>query len=388
MAGYQRVLTDRRVEEIGKYLRLSDDNTVPGAIIVAADAEYVSVHKDGKANGQTQGVGDDEHTKDEAEDTTVFIEVRDDARDLKTKLEELFGGFTSRLSNDELASADIDLTSGDETDEYDDSEYPISYLASLAKELQVSLTDPEDLSEERKKAIRDYINGVSKPGLIIDGQHRVTGAKNVSDHDVMLPVVVMLGLPHQEQVFQFYVLNSKAKPLRPTELRRIVSTSLTDSEIDELYKRFRSTGLDPEEARWTYEMNTSQESVFCGLIDFGFGRVGEIIPENVADQLVRSFMKMPRNRYASLMDPVRKRWDDNDQRLQIFFDFWKAVRTVYADAWDEALAAARKEPREQKQIFMKVSLLILQKFLLDPFATALPYRSRSAPPPFEEEESD
>ena len=66
MAGYQRVLTDRRVEEIGKYLRLSDDNTVPGAIIVAADAEYVSVHKDGNANGQTQGNGSNEHTKDEA----------------------------------------------------------------------------------------------------------------------------------------------------------------------------------------------------------------------------------------------------------------------------------------------------------------------------------
>ena len=242
------------------------------------------------------------------------------------------------------------------------------------------------MSEERNKAIEDYINGVSKPGLIIDGQHRVIGAKNVSDHDVMLPVVVMIGLPHQEQVFQFYVLNSKARPLRPTELRRIVSTSLTDSEIDDLYKRFRSTGLDPEEARWTYEMNTSPESVFRGLIDFGFGRVGEIIPENVADQLVRSFMKMPRNRYASLMDPVRERWNDNDQRLQIFFDFWKAVRAFYADAWDEALAAARKEPREQKQIFMKVSLLILQKFLLDKFATALPYR-KTAPPPFQDEES-
>ena len=158
-------------------------------------------------------------------------------------MERLQAGFQMK----KLASADIDFTSADQTDEYDDSEYPISYLASLAKELQVSLTRPDDLSEERNKAIEDYINGVSKPGLIIDGQHRVIGAKNVSDHDVMLPVVVMIGLPHQEQVFQFYVLNSKARPLRPTELRRIVSTSLTDSEIDDLYKRFRSTGLDPEE---------------------------------------------------------------------------------------------------------------------------------------------
>jgi hypothetical protein len=237
------------------------------------------------------------------------------------------------------------------------------------------------------KAIEDYINGVSKPGLIIDGQHRVLGAKNVSDHDVMLPVVVMLGLAHQEQVFQFYVLNSKAKPLRPTELRRIVSTSLTNSEIYDLYKRFLSTRLDPEEARWTYEMNNSPESVFRGLIDFGFGNVGEIIPENVADQLVRSFMKMPRSRYASLMDPVGERWKDADQRLQIFFDFWRAVRTVYKDAWDEAVAATRKAPPEQKQIFMKVALLTLQRFLLDRFATALPFRSKAAPPPFQDEES-
>src|SRR5262249_54314917 len=150
--------------------------------------------------------------------------------------------------------------------------------------------------------------------------------------DVMLPVVVMLGLAHQEQVFQFYILNSKAKPLRPTELRRIVSTSLTNSEIDDLYSRFRDAGLDAEEAQWTYQMSTSPLSVFQGLIDFGFGKEGEIIPENVADQLVRSFMKMPRNRYASLMDPVRERWKDDEQRLLIFFDLWRAVSTVYADA--------------------------------------------------------
>jgi DGQHR domain-containing protein len=177
MAGYQRVLTDYRVEEITAYLNRSPDNILPGAIIVAADVEYVSVANDG---------------------SNVFIDVRDDTRDDKTKLEELFGAFSTRLSNEELASADINFSSSDETDEYDDSEYPVSYLALLAKELQDALTRPEDLPPERKKAIEDYIKGVSKPGLIIDGQHRVIGAKNVSDHDVMLPVVVMHGLPHEE----------------------------------------------------------------------------------------------------------------------------------------------------------------------------------------------
>ena len=338
MAGYQRVLTSTRVTDISAYLRESPNNTLPGAIIVAADAEDVSIQKEGAA---------------------VFIEVRDDTRDFKTKLEELFGGFTTRLSSEELSSADIEFSSENETEEYDDdSEYPISYLALLAKELQDALIAWENISPERREAIKDYINGVSKPGLIIDRQ----------------------------QVFQFYVLNSKAKPLSPTELRRIVSTSLTNFEIEDLYKRFRKTGLDAEEARWTYEMNTSPHSVFRGLINFGFSKPGEIIPENVADQLVRSFMKMPRKRYASLMDPVSERWNEPDERLRIFFDFWKAVKTVYADAWGEAVAAA-KEQKEQKQIFKKVALITLQRFLLDRFTTALPYRSRAASPPFMDEET-
>jgi hypothetical protein len=84
MAGYQRLLTEDRVEEIGDYLSRSPNNILPGAIIVAADAEYVSAHTDG---------------------TNVFIEVRDDTRDSKAKLEELFGAFTTRLSAGHLKQA-------------------------------------------------------------------------------------------------------------------------------------------------------------------------------------------------------------------------------------------------------------------------------------------
>lgn len=364
MAGYQRILNEKRSEDIADYLKMSPQNTLPGAVIVATDAEYVTVTKDG--NG-------------------VYLEVSEDSRDADTKLQELFGGFATRLSSEELASADIQFSTFDEEDSYDESETPTSYLASLIKELEGAISNPDDLTPERRSAIEGYIEGASKPGLIIDGQHRVLGAKNVSEHDVMLPVVIMQGLPHQEQVFQFYVLNSKAKPLRPTELRRIISTSLTNAEIKDLYTRFHLTGIDADEARWTYEMHTSPKSVFKGLIDFGLGGSGEVIPENVADQLVRSFMKMPRKRYTSLMDPVAKRWDNIDERLDIFFDLWRAVSDEYSDAWEDAVKAATGGV--QNQIFRKVALLTLQRFLLDRFVTALPYRGKTALPPFKNEEA-
>ena len=74
------------------------------------------------------------------------------------------------------------------------------------------------------------------PSAIIDGQHRVFGAREVSDFDVVLPVVLLPGLPYEEQVFHFYVLNNKARPLRPTELRATISTSLTNKEIGDLYR--------------------------------------------------------------------------------------------------------------------------------------------------------
>lgn len=371
MAGYQRLLDEGRSTAIGEYLEESPHNVLPGAIIVAADGEYVRVEKD--------------------EDDAWLI-VTDDERDLETKRLELFGQFTTRLSPEELASADISVIgtdeggeNGDEEIEVEDSEYPSSYLARLANELQMVI-DEKDVSPERIDAINAYIEGISKPGLIIDGQHRVIGAKNVSAHDVQLPVVVMYALPHEEQVFQFYVLNKKAKPLGATELRRIISTSLTNEEIDNLQRRFKTSGIDTEEARWSYEMNHSPKSPFRGLIDFGLGSNGVVIPESVADQLVRKFMKMQRKRFSKLMDPVKERWDDPESRLGIFFDFWSAVKEAYADVWEDALEMAEKD-QTQHQIFRKVSLLTLQQFLLDRFVTALPYRGKDANPPFYDAET-
>jgi hypothetical protein len=406
MAGYQRSLDERRTGDLANYLRLDPNNIIPGAVVVAVDSDYLRV----------EAIGDGLYSLSIAEDT----------RDFDTKLAELWGAFTTRLSDDELASAEIpftvhspgdtvgasdgsdrepdpvsdpleepgfvetlesveeEATEADLEAEEDEVGFPTSYLASLAKELSAAVTDWNNLTSERQDAIRSYIEGVSKPGLIIDGQHRVFGAKDISEHDTQLPVVLLPGLPFAEQVFQFYVLNSKARPLRPTELRRIVSTSLTNAEIEDLYHRFKAAGIEAEEARWTLLLNTHPSSPFQGRIDFGFGEAGAIIPENVADQVVRGFMKMPRSRYRQLIDPLGEQWDDPESRLEMFFWFWNAIKRVYADTWADAEAKA--DQGEKAQLFFKVSLLTLQQFVLDRFVTALPYRSRTDDPPLKTEQ--
>lgn len=403
MAGYQRSLDERRTGDLATYLRLDPANIIPGAVVVAVDSDYVTV--------------------DELSEGLYALSVTEDTRDFDTKLGELWGAFTTRLSDEELASAEIPFTvqsggngasaSGTaeesaaetepstdpvdepdfvealamaeedveegEVEEDDEAVFPTSYLASLAKELSLAVIDWDRVPAERQTAIESYIEGVSKPGLIIDGQHRVFGAKDVSEHDVHVPIVLLPGLPFAEQVFQFYVLNSKARPLKPTELRRIVSTSLTNAEIEDLYHRFKTAGIDAEEARWTLLLSTHPSSPFRGRIDFGYGEPGAVIPENVADQVVRGFMKMPKARYRQLINPLGEHWDDPESRLDIFFWFWNAIKQVYADAW--AAAEARADVGEKAQLFMKVSLLTLQQFVLDRFVTALPYRSPTDDPP-------
>jgi hypothetical protein len=364
MAGYQRVLDSKRTGDLANYLRLSPNNIVPGAVIVAVDSDYASVTDEG--------------------DGRWMLSVTEDARDFETKLQELWGSFTTRLTDDELSSASIEFSSStNDADSDDDETFPTSYLASLAKELTAAVKDWEGVAEPRREAIRSYIDGVSKPGLIIDGQHRVFGAQGVSDHDVVLPVVVLPGLEFAEQVFQFYVLNSKARPLKPTELRRIVSTSLTNAEIDSLYGRFRAAGVEAEEARWTLLMNTHPDSPFQARVDFGYDEPGAIIPENVADQVVRGFMKMPQRRYRQLTQPLGELWIDPEQRLDIFFWFWSAVKETYAETWADAEVDA--DIGKKPQMFMKVALLTLQQFVLDRFVTALPYRGAGEPPPLSTE---
>jgi hypothetical protein len=389
MAGYQRVLDDKRVTDLAAYLRLSSNNIIPGAVIVAVDDDYISVSDIGSG--------------------LFSLSVTEDRRSFEDKLMELLGGFTTRLNNEELSSAGVsysvpsadpgdslavdddnlllrtkeaEATVEDELEEEEEEEdsYPSSYLASLTQELIEAVKDLSVLPQARQEAIRNYIEEVSKPGLIIDGQHRVFGAKNVSDHDVSLPVVLLPGLAFSEQVFQFYVLNSKARPLKPTELRRIISTSLTNREIEDLYGRFKAAGIEAEEARWTLKMNTDPSSPFRSRIDFGYGEAGAIIPENVADQVVRAFMKMPKSRYRQLTASLGDQWTVADSRLEIFFWFWNAIKDVYADTWRNAEAKA--ETGDKHQLFYKVALLELQTFVLSRFVTALPYRSKDDAPPF------
>ena len=367
MAGYQRELDGRESKITEFFLSDSQFNIIPNAVIVAVDADRLRI--------------------DESEGNATLT-IEHDPGSPDQLLEEIISKFESRLNQEELDSISIegvDVTDDeDEEPEADAATPPESYLAELTKNLRLLRDAPETLSEEQRNAICAYISGVSKPGLILDGQHRVYGAKEVHSFDVFFPVVLLPKLPSSEQVFHFYVLNNKAKPLNRTHLRRIISTALSKKEIDSLYDRLKDAGVEAKSAEWTHRMNNDKDSPFERLIDMGLDGGGGVIPENVAYQVISKFMTL-KNRFPLLVENVNQ-WDvnDNEFRLAAFYAFWQAIKDLYPNAWNKASKPVDKDSSTvDRQIFFKVALIRLQEFVLQSLNNEMPKRNmKSEPSPF------
>ena len=347
-AGYQRELDERRTTNIKEFIEIADQNILPSAALIAMRDDSMEFRTD--SNGQS-----------------TFV-VTTNERPLAERRADLIGEFKDRLSEVEIASVasvedveDVEAASLEDPIPADDDDLsdvvpPESYLAGLYAEL----VDYDSATEDRKLELDELVETFTLPGLIIDGQHRIFGAKEANEAEVRIPAVLLPRLDLAEQVFHFYVLNNKAKPLDKRQLRSIVSTSLTKKEIDDLYARFRKSGLRADEAQWTYRIGSDGGSPFKNLVSLRLRGDAAPIDDNVMDQVVSRFIKMPRQ-YNSLKRGVKWDSDDSDysHRLQLFYTVWSAVRDSYPIAWDKA---ARGEGNSQ--LFQKVALLQLQEYIL------------------------
>lgn len=365
MVGYQRELDEKRFENIKEFLNEDSNNILPGSILIAIKNENINIDIIDEKNSLYK----------------LKINI-DNTKDLK-KL--VYNELYSRLDENEKKFVDnykisSEIANSDENnDDYDDYTQPDSYLSSLVAELKIF----DQLDEPRKKEIEEYIQSISKPGLILDGQHRVFGAKNARGN-INLPIVILPGMDPSEQVFHFYVINNKAKPIKPTELRAVVSTSLSNKEIDNLYDRFKLSGVITAEAQWTHFINTDSKSPFNGLINFGLEQDKGIIPENVMYQVVKKFIK-PNSKYNSNLNLVKDWKNDSgsyDYRLNLFFVFWNVIKKTYPEAWENAIKGINK------QLLMKVSMLTIQEVLFDKLDSLIPFLdSRNLDLPFSTEEA-
>jgi hypothetical protein len=362
--GYQRKLDDRH-QGIREFFKQSDENIVPSAVLIAVN-KTVSISE---VQGQVNTGGS--ATLPFVKRLKITVPNEKTSRDL---LQDAYRQLCSRLSPKEMdfvVNSPIDQLNEHEVIDEEDSDAdspvpPDSYVAEIARELRRASESPDSIAVDRMETLLDYARLVQLPGMILDGQHRVYGAKLINEFDVRLPIVLLVDTDMAEQAFQFYVVNNKATKLTPTELRGTISTSLTSEEIERLYDRFKQAGVSADTARWTYLINNSEVSPFMGLIDFGFQK--GFLKENVMFQVVSKFMRPPRT-LRSVYAGVGE-WDDDDYRMNLFFRFWSTVKSIYPKAWDAAVRDGGG------QILMKATMLVLQGYIFSQFAADMPKRSR------------
>jgi hypothetical protein len=170
-----------------------------------------------------------------------------------------------------------------------------------------------------REAMESYI----RPIVIMDGQHRLRGAlaaarKTLDEPTFMveterritggespgavtadliqkasrkLPISLLLDPHPAEHVFQFVVVNQKATPIGRALLGTIVSTSLSEDELEKVTDRLQRAGIPLEESRAASYMARNKLSPFTGLVDLGISGVNqnELLPWPVMVSLVQIF---------------------------------------------------------------------------------------------------
>lgn len=370
--GFQRTLNAGRVKEVAAYYVADKHNISPTSVVI----------------GFTSGLTIDVVDRSTANDRSELVRVRVTMPALRDMaLGELanraLAALKLRLPPDVIAAieADIDtalveamrlqdeevigdefgvLVEGDGNDVNLDPQER-SYLADFYAQLIGYKNRLIEWPEE--ELLRETLYSVLKPAVIVDGQHRVFGASTI-DQNMLLSVSAMPESTWSDSVFQFVVINQKAKPIKPAFLSAIVATSLSAAEIDAVYSRLQASKIDVERAQEMERVNTDPLSPFKGMIDFEVEGSPGFLQFPGMLRLVRDFAAIPRTHPVLLPSGV---WDgQSGEWMDQFFGLWRGVRLEF-EGVDDRLWQRPTEERPNNLLKI-VTLQEVQRMMLDTWA--------------------
>ena len=183
-----------------------------------------------------------------------------------------------------------------------------------------------------------------RPGLVIDGQHRMYG---VEAYDPQLPLnIVALINPEDEEIaFQFLVINSKASKV-PTDHVKLLALHYAEEDLADRLKTARMVL-----GRHTFVgvVDNSPESPFYKSVewptkstDADADRMSLVCPASV-EQAVAAIQK------KNLPDLA-----NDDSLIEFFFTLWRAVGDRWPDLWTPS-----------SKLLQKVGLVTLTTFVIE-----------------------
>ncbi len=182
--------------------------------------------------------------------------------------------------------------------------------------------------------------GVAKPGLVIDGQHRLLGMQ-AHDPRTEVNVVAILAATDMEKAFQFLVINNKASKVAMDHIRALA----LHYEEAELKTRLETArlNLDPN-VGYVGIVNNGEDSPFRGMVAW------PVTPE--ADRVI-----VPASIEASIgyiqQQKVRA-FESDDVLLEFFYTIWRGIRERWDDLWTA-----------DSRLLSKVGVVCMSQYMTD-----------------------
>lgn len=185
-----------------------------------------------------------------------------------------------------------------------------------------------------------------KPGLIIDGQHRVFGAQRFAG-DTRLSVVAFLGDDQAERAFQFVVINNSANKVSRDHIKALNLQYDRDTLNERLIKS-AGVSLGVSENKYEDLEILDATAPFKGLIDWPTNANGY-----VASTALESGLSETRDKAALLGIEGLER--------DIFLQIWSEIKEQYKTIW------GKYDPKSPKssRLLTKVAIYALTVFILD-----------------------
>ena len=332
--GFQRDESPKRVRSLGEFCE-TPKNIIQNPLLCALRTEIDFVASSGQESDKAVQLGrlvidipdfEAYSVEDCLRGVREYLEMRDSALRDQTPKENLVKLLKEQASDAGQVWADEDDrkpdneagdgadVSYDEMVDGDDSTgalYEESHIWDFWQEVAArhelaKLSNPEfDEDGQYLGLSKDAMLSYLRPVVLVDGQHRLRGAMSaardrLAHEDVLaesrrrissgesaaaveedllrresrlLPISLLMSTDPEEQVFQFVVVNQKATPVGKALLGTIISTTLSDQEMDKVASRLKEAGIEVEESRAITYLARSEESPFCELIDRGLRQV-------------------------------------------------------------------------------------------------------------------
>jgi hypothetical protein len=357
LTNYQRALDDDRVDrELVPFFRIPQ-NSSPTAIVL-------SLHTTPVAKVTFEDISDPFESKVNLKKLNVELTDIDGLTQeevvthAKTLLEERLRsdqgsekdeGIPDLLEVEEEAdeSNDGEETQEDseETEDSNASE-PVELGQSMLRQLKTILDDQETITPELIGTLRDML----RPALVIDGQHRLFGAAKVEER---IPILVcsLVNPDWKEQVFQFTVINDKARGIPKPFITSLAGMSLTANELSQLQNRLTQAGVHLWEVEVMQKLGYDPASPFLNKIEFKISGTGSHgLGYQTMKQVGKAWFDPKSHGLNALMrvlysgagktkksrKPLIAEWQKENAWFEYFCCFWNNFKTKFGDTalWD------------------------------------------------------